>query len=263
MIKISHEVPICLLEESEHFNDIDYGLVHLMEKNPKYFAYLRSAVLRGRDVILDNSIFELGTAFNAEEFVKWIKKLEPTFYIVPDVLEDAAGTIHNFIDFTETYTDLPGCKIGVVQGKTYDELVECYKFMSDWADYIAISFDYSYYQVTGKGKTELERMMNGRRRLIQTLIYDKIWDDSKPVHLLGCSLPQEFRYYMEKGIYNIASLDTSNPIMAGIKGIRYSGTLGLKIKPKGLLADNINIQLTEDQKELIEYNVTKFRDMLN
>ena len=34
-------------------------------------------------------------------------------------------------------------KIGVVQGKTWQELVDCYRFMAEEADYIAISFDYS------------------------------------------------------------------------------------------------------------------------
>ena len=37
--------------------------------------------------------------------------------------------------------------------------------------------------------------MKGRRRLIKMLIDDGIWDHSKPHHLLGCSLAQEFKDY--------------------------------------------------------------------
>ena len=148
-IRVSHESPLCLLDASREYNDYCYALVHLFEKYPNYYNHFRSSVLQNRQVLLDNSIFELGVAFESDLFVSWINKLEPTFYIVPDVLEDSESTMHSFIDFTEKYTDLPGLKIGAVQGKTYKEISDCYKFMTDVADYIAISFDFSYYQVVG------------------------------------------------------------------------------------------------------------------
>ena len=70
------------------------------------------------------------------------------FYIVPDVLEDAKGTISSwhkfFLNYGEDLKDRTA--IGVVQGSTYQELVDCYKYMSDNADYIAISFDYKWYE---------------------------------------------------------------------------------------------------------------------
>ena len=259
-IKVSHESPLCLLETSRGYNSFCYALVHLFEKYPQYYQHFRSSVLMNREVLLDNSIFELGKAFDSNKFVEWINKLEPSYYIVPDVLEDADATMHGFMDFVETYTDLPGMKIGVVQGKTYRELVDCYNFMVDCADYIAISFDYSYYQTTGRGATNLERMMYGRRRFIDSLVQDHIWCWDKPVHLLGCSLPQEFKHY--KKIDNIRSLDTSNPVMAGIKGMRYAGDLGLTIKPKGLLADHMEVKLDQDQLDLIDYNLQAFKTIL-
>jgi hypothetical protein len=36
------------------------------------------------------------------------------------------------------------------------------------------------------------------------------------IHLLGCSLPQEFLYYND--IKQIESIDTSNPVMAAFDG---------------------------------------------
>lgn len=259
---VSHESPLCLLEESREYNNYCYALVHLFEKYPAYYAHFRSSVLMNREVLLDNSIFELGKAFEGEKFVEWINKLEPSYYIVPDALEQSETTINSFMNFTETYTDLPGLKIGVVQGKTYSEITDCYKFMADCADYIAISFDYSYYQATGHGDTNLERMMTGRQRLIASMIDDGIWRWSKPVHLLGCSLPQEFSYYVRNNVHNIRSLDTSNPIMAGIKGLRYAGELGLRSKPKGLLAEHLEVEVDVDQKSLIDYNLTCFKRII-
>ena len=57
-IKTSHEVPLSMLEQSRAFNDYDYALVHLFEKYPKYYDFFKKSIEMGRDVLLDNSIFE-------------------------------------------------------------------------------------------------------------------------------------------------------------------------------------------------------------
>ena len=154
-ILVSHESPISILNESKAYNDYDYALVHLFETYPKYLEFFKESLLTGRQVLLDNSIFELGAAFDSKKFADYINILKPSFYIVPDVLEDGYNTVKGFDKFTNEYKGLPGLKIGAVQGKTYDELIDCYKYMSDYADYIAISFDFSYYLVSGVGKTKL------------------------------------------------------------------------------------------------------------
>ena len=35
-MKVSHEVPLCLLEESLQFNDYDYCLPHLLDQHEEY-----------------------------------------------------------------------------------------------------------------------------------------------------------------------------------------------------------------------------------
>ncbi len=143
---VSHESPISMLDKSRTYNDYDYALVHLFEKEPEYYNFFKVSKTLGREVLLDNSIFELGHAFDPKKFAKYVEELKPTYYVVPDVLEDSQQTCSSFNKFTLNYPDLPGLKIGVVQGKTYQELVECYRFMTNHADYIAISFDYSWYE---------------------------------------------------------------------------------------------------------------------
>lgn len=261
-ILVSHESPICLLEKSLNYNDYDYCLVHLLDKYPEYANFFKRSIMNNREVLLDNSIFELGKAFDSKEYVKKIEWLQPTYYILPDVLENSIDTQSSFRVFATLYNDLPGLKIGAVQGKTFSEISECYKFMSDNADYIAISFDFSYYQTTGIGKTKFEKYVDGRQQLIRNLIDRGIWNWSKPHHLLGVSLPNEFKYYMQNNIYNIRSCDTSNPVMAGITGMKYSGNLGLTEKPKGLLADNLDKELSLDSIELIEYNINAFKSII-
>ena len=92
-MKISHETPISLLEYSTEFNDYDYALVHLFEEYTKYFDFFKKSISQGRTVILDNSIFELGKAFDSDRFAYWIQQLNPTEYIIPDSLENCVEKI--------------------------------------------------------------------------------------------------------------------------------------------------------------------------
>ncbi len=89
MIKIAHESPKSIFEEVQRFTDYDYALVHLFEEDEEYLKQFKQAATKGREIILDNSIFELEEAFDAEKFDKWVKYLKPTCYIIPDALEDA------------------------------------------------------------------------------------------------------------------------------------------------------------------------------
>jgi hypothetical protein len=265
---VSHETPISFLNQSRSYNDFDYALVHLFETHPEYYSFFKSSLLLGREVLLDNSIFELKESFNPDKYAEYIEELKPTYFIVPDVLEDSKATISSFISFLEKYSHLQGMWIGAIQGNTYEEIVECYKVMSEAADYIAISFDFSWYQKIGlscgSNKTpelkKLERMCDGRQKLIQMLIRDGIWNHNKPHHLLGCSLAKEFAAY--KDIPSIRSCDTSNPVVAGIVGKTYIKGVGLREKPSVLLADLIDQELDERQQSDIWYNVNEFKAII-
>jgi len=262
-IEVSHESPLSLLEQSLSYNDYCYALVHLFEQYPEYFNFFKTAKdIHDKCVYLDNSIFELGKSFESKKYSEWINKLEPNLYIVPDDLEDSKETIKKFYTFTGEYTDLPGIKMGVVQGKTYDELVRCYSFMAEYADVVAISFDYSYYLLTGIGNTKLERYANGRCKFIQDLINENRWNWNKPVHLLGCSLAREFKYYVNNNIYNIRSCDTSNPVVAAMFDLKYNDDWGLDTKPSNKLADMLEATLNDDQQEILDYNLKMFKKIL-
>lgn len=272
---VSHESPIAILDKSREYNDYDYALVHLFETHPEYYSFFKSSLTQGREVLLDNSIFELGKSFDRKHFAKYVDELQPTYYIVPDVLESSSDTMSSFNKFKFEYKNLPGLKIGVVQGQTYQELVECYKYMADNADYIAISFDYSWYQAVSYhperftdtniegyiSHAVLERYSKGRRRLIVNLMSDNIWCYDKPHHLLGCSLANEFSRY--HNIPSIRSVDTSNPVVAGLKGLRYYKNIGLCTKPKIKLADLINTEVSNEQLDNILYNVNEFKSIIN
>lgn len=265
-IKVSHESPIEMLWKSRQYNDYDYCLVHLMETREKYKEYfLRARNFYNREVFLDTSVFELGTSFDPKKYMNWAEHINPNLMIIPDVLEDYKATIQSWEQFTADFKDrldkLDAMRIGVVQGKTYPDIRECYRYMSQHADVIAISFDMSYF-VQDKNENKLKQMCYGRPALIQSFIADGIWNWLKPHHLLGCSLPQEFSYYVRNNIHNIRSVDTSNPIVHGMHDIMYNSTFGLKDKVKMKLADMIDHIPTTDQQVAIEYNIDQFAAIL-
>jgi len=262
LIEVSHESPISILDNSLEYNDYCYALVHLFETHDKYYNFFEKSKAAGKEVYLDNSIFELGESFDHEKYGGWIEKLQPNLYIVPDVLEDAEATIQAWIDWEQSCKFPFIRQMGVVQGKTWTDLVNCYRFMSECADMVAISFDYSYYQGTGFGNDVLQRNSSGRQRLIRQLIDEGIWNWDKPHHLLGCSLAREFRWYVDNDIYNIKSVDTSNPVIAAMHNLKYNDEYALNIKPSTLLADMIDHKVTDDEQELIDYNTKMFKKIL-
>lgn len=285
-MKISHEVPIALLEKSREFNDYDYALVHLFEEKPEYYDFYKKSVELGRTVILDNSAFELGTAFDADQYADWIQKLQPTEYIIPDVIGNGDKTADYAEQWNAKY-DLPGKRIGVIQGTTLAEFENCYYRMIDKVDKIALCFNYSFlvnklnynnmpisYNENNEAVTSktifadynqfalAELSMN--RPLLVEFIRDNL--PIKPTHLLGCSVPQEFIYYRDQvPVYSrpafdfLESCDTSNPIVHAINGIRYED-YGLDNKVSTKLIDYMDY--TEFDMELLEHNIQTFRSFV-
>ncbi len=59
MIKVSHEVPICLLEHSLKFNQYQYILPHLLDQNEQYreFFYKSKTLLKVDLLFKTNDLF--------------------------------------------------------------------------------------------------------------------------------------------------------------------------------------------------------------
>jgi len=72
-------------------------------------------------------------------------------------------------------------------------------------------------------------------------------------------LPQ---FLSDKNVYNIVSCDTSNPVVAAIHELRYDAEYGLQTKPKTKLADLIEHNFTEDQLQILTYNLKMFKRIL-
>ena len=278
-IMINHETPFCMMKEMQNLTDYDYALVHLFKDNPDYKKYFEDALKAGRKVLLDNSVFELDKPFDPDAFVEAINDLGPTWYVVPDFLDDSKRTIESMAQWIRTY--LPKVKtnskiIGSIQGATWEEMLECYKFMSRVPEVskIAITFNSLAYSdmcpdILGDEEPSfaptqrnLQIWLEGRPRFISKLVAEGYWNKDKPHHLLGCGLMREFANPIYHRI-SVESLDTSNPVIYGLNEKLYDPNLGNTEKPSMKLCDHLNDELTDAQKDCIRTNVGIFKTIAN
>lgn len=267
MVKIYHEAPNDIFKSVKVYTDGDYALVHLLEQDEEYMKLFSDSAKEGREIILDNSLYELGAAFDPSAFADWVDKLGPSWYIVPDTLNDRENTEAQFIDWWEQHyfklknTRRESKAVPVLQGKTYDEIAELLSiYMMNDVEMVAIPFGLSMYN-NQVGMSHEVRSMKGRIELVQ-----RLHEDFHPhvyglkFHLLGTWLPQEgMAYRNHPAIY---SVDSSNPIIHGLERIRYT-EVGLERKSKNKLHNLISVPTTSAQWNDIEYNMGLFRGYWN
>jgi hypothetical protein len=258
-MKISHEVPLKLLNASSNFNHYDYCLPHLLDKYEQYKDYFFEAKKQGRYIIMDNSLHELGEAYNTERLLHWIEALKPDEFIVPDVWEEAGKSIDNAVEWSKIKLPKDTLKVAVVQAKSIEEATTCYQAYRA-LNYRKIAFSYgaSYYSDLIPHPTKAIATALGRVQVISTLYYEDIISKHDRVHLLGCAVPQEFIYY--KDMPFIETIDTSNPIMAGIGDIKYN-VWGLDEKPKTRIDDVMDMSMEDISRKwpTIYNNIMDFK----
>lgn len=262
-MKRFHEAPLDIFEDVQKMTDGDYCLVHLLS-NERYYKKFKKAVKDGREVILDNSLFELRTAWNGDEYVNWIKKLKPTYCIVPDSWHNSKETIKMFNEFDKKYNlkKLP-CKIaGVVQGETFEEIKQTYEAIKDRCDLLCFNFDASWYaDIPTKHISNRIAMSVGRYNLIRDLFESGVIDVNKKHHLLGVGVPAEASWYSNMPF--VYSIDTCSPVVEGMMMRRYDKEFGTILKTPVKLCDLVNEKINESQKEIIQYNINVMKNFAN
>jgi hypothetical protein len=206
---------------------------------------------------MDNSLHELGHAYDSERLLYWINELKPNEFIVPDVWQDRQGSIKNAREWSKI--ELPGevTKVAVVQAMNLMEAMACYQDYRDLGyQKIAFSYGADYYKELNNHPNPNLAKALGRIYMISHLYKIRLIKDDHRVHLLGCQVPQEFAWY--QGIECIESIDTSNPIMAALEGEAYN-FYGLTDKPKANMNDYQDIDTENVDLDLVDNNVEMFR----
>jgi hypothetical protein len=171
------------------------------------------------------------------------KELKPAIAIAPDNFLEPEKNLDKLFQFMDR------CRgeayiMGVPHGNDFTEYSDNYKQMIGLVDAIGISV----------------HKFLPRLDLVWNLIRDKVIDQDKPHHLLGCKLPQEFWPFNRFDF--IKTLDTSNPIIHGFYGIKYTEN-GLSYKMKENIDTIIESNPNSVQKANIYYNAFMFKSLLN
>ena len=257
MIKVSHEVPKCLLKASLEFNDYQYCLPHLLDQDTAYRKHFYDFKKSGGYIIMDNSLHELGEAYDHERLMFWVSELEPDEFIVPDVWMDIDATLKNAKKWINIMYPKNVTPVAVVQSRSFKEAEECYLALKKLGyKKIAFSYGADWYMDKFHGIHVDKAKMMGRISAVKQMFYNGVIKKNDRVHLLGCSLPQEFGWY-ENCSY-IESIDTSNPIMAALEGIEYE-EFGLNHKPKANMNDHFHIDIKNVNLKLVFHNVETFK----
>jgi len=258
-MKISHELPLGLMHQAYQWNDYDYCLPHLLDQYEQYKLFFTKAKKDKRFIIMDNGLFE-GVTHTTEDLLSKIEWLQPNIFIVPDAWNDSSITLRNAKHWMINYKNhLPENTnlMAVCQGKDMGELISTYQILVDLG-YKHIAFNHSsiaYEKEYEVNMPKLKKQMYGRMEFIRRLVQSGSIRKSHYHHLLGCSLPQEFMAYDSWDF--IKSVDTSNPILVGAEGVRYTDS-GISFKPENKLEHYFEMNL-DNRIEDITFNVNKFK----
>lgn len=259
MFKVSHELPINMLDRSFEINDYEYCLPHLLDQNEVYRKHFEDAKESGSYIIMDNSLHELGKAYDTDRLLHWINHLEPNEFIVPDVWQDQTATLVNAKHWMSIKLPENTTKVAVVQAQSYHEAYECYDILKTQGyEKIAFSYGADWYCDEFPHPNPLVGKMMGRIMTISKMYKSGLINESDRVHLLGCALPQEFGYYADFPF--IESIDTSNPIIHGLQGVKYN-SLGL-LNKESIKIDQIDKEINTDILYDINHNLIQFKQFV-
>ena len=203
-----------------------------------------------------------GVTHTTQDLLEKIDLIQPNIFIVPDEWNEREITAKNAKHWTQYKLPFKTKLMVVLQGKTVNEIHTLYQQCVDLG-YTHFAFNHSsvVYQELGGSENPLANQSVGRVLLIQYLLTQNVIKDHHYIHLLGASTPQEFTYYRDAHPTLINSVDTSNPIICGALGTRYS-EIGLLTKPSNKIEEFMEQNL-EDKLEDIIFNVNAFKNFCN
>ena len=261
MIKISHECPKSILNYLTDKLDYVYCLPHLMEEDEEYRNYFLKCKEEGKEIYLDNSLPELSYAMDDDILTKWIEILEPSTFFVPDVWEKDLHTLNNAYRWIEYKNKFPKTTLTpVIQTTSLKDIKELYReYKRMGYDKVAFSYGNSVYERLFSYPNKDLAKSFGRLQVLSYLYNEKVIKENDRIHLLGLSTTFELQFLNQFPF--IESLDSSNPVMLTLDGNAYHSN-GWYVKPKSNMNDCFDTPIEYINLELLDYNINKFKELL-
>lgn len=261
-IKVFHEAPLSIMDKVQQHTDGDYCLPHLCDQRKEYADYFTSAKAKGRYIIMDNSLHELGSAYDTDRLLYWINIIKPQEFIVPDVWMDYNKSVESAKYWSTIDMPPETTKVAVVQATSiYDAIACCDMYKNLGYKKIAFSYGADYYShLSPHPNKDLAKAL-GRIAAISKLYACGALESTDRIHLLGTCIPGEFQFYSDFPF--IESIDTSNPVMAGLEKIKYVAPLGLTEKPKSNINNAFTSAVDDETYGVVLHNIKMFKTINN
>ncbi len=272
-MQINCELPLEMLEDNGNLNDYDFILYHLCDKYTSYKDYFKNN--QGRLSILDNSAYEFfinKEEFREEDFISTIETINPTYYIVPDVLMDKNRTIENYKRWKHRLVINNSKAMLIPQGRSLWEWLQCYElFLGSGVEIIGIPFHNEFFRDLGiifyeENKDLLSKFFPyiqdvfyalGRYTLLNYLEKHNLIEYNIHYHLLGS------HWVWEKSLYKnftfIKTFDTGFPVKCAIEGHFLEEPLFKK--PHIIIDEFFTKKLNSFERNLIKKNINYFKNL--
>lgn len=262
MIKVSHELPLCLLDKSKELNDYEFCLPTYWFYSEEYKQYFLK--VKDRFIIADNGLFE-GDSFTEQQLIDFVNELQPDIFVIPDVWNDAFQSYRNakyWVNVMKEQLPKETKLMAVIQCTDYGIGSSLYQEYIDLGiKHIAFNHSSTAYQQFFPHKNISISKMMGRIYFINKLMENNIIDHSIHHHLLGCASFLEFKTYNDPAYSFIKTADTSNPVIFGLKEQKYTFD-NCWDKPNEKIEVWFDKEINKIQFECVKHNIEVFKTLL-
>ena len=275
-MKIAHESPLALLEESKLFNDYDYAVAPLLNGDTSYYEFFVESLKKGREVIIDNGIED---PLELADYVTAIRKLikdskltddKKLTYVFPFIPDGCDETTKGIKEFLKRFKKIPCRSMAIIQGTSFLDLFKSFHDIYPFADKIGIPINSKayedFFETMQPQISLLEKQTHGRQLLIEQMYHAGWLVKDKPLHLIDIGLPNEYGYYIHKHAELSEFIETANtidPIVQGVNGVEYDNPITLREKQPELRIDTLERIASETPVQMALQNIRVFRVINN
>jgi hypothetical protein len=239
-IRLALEIPAASLRIWQPFTDLDFVLAHKVLEDRAYAEFFRLRSL-DRELILDNSMHELGVSLPILDLLEACERVNATHVIAPDKLEDPAWTLEQFNALAERNL---GLNTAVVLAGDTPEEREHFLEQTTTASLLCLPF---------------------RRSRLEWFFEQHLWTRRRRFHLLGMSSFHEvdaWAWIADQFPRLNLSIDTGKPFKAGLLGRIMDDGFSLRGMPVSS-ADLLNVEsIDQARAHLIQVNIQALRQHL-
>jgi len=253
-VKIAHVVPASNLDLS-FAGDFYFCLAHLALQDPEYKRFFIDRVKEGREVYLDNGVWETGTPIEETSMIELAIEMQPAYVYAPDYMNDFQSTVEATISFGDRASNTRGFNskiIGVMQGNTMQEWIKCALVLSKLPENICHTIAVNTLFLQDAYEYEIEEGARRSKTRLEVLMYIErhIHSFKKQIYCTGFGAPVDAEE-LPKFTW-ISGVDTAIACALAAENTVITPNNYKSIKPKSKID---TITLTEEQISFAKYNI--------